>query len=108
MLHRFREDVGGKITGLELDCLEAPLGEIILKSVPTHFGKDIDIFPVWNIIQVVQIAPLKGGQLNVPNYGLLKERFRNVITIDREALYSDIKYYKKKQQKTPTQISSRY
>ena len=91
MLHRFREDVGGKITGFELDCLEAPLGETtILKSVPRHLGKDIDIFPVWNIIQAVQIEPLKGGQWNVPNYGLLKERFRNVITIDREALYSDI------------------
>ena len=105
MLHRFREDVGGKITGFELDCLEAPLGETtILKSVPRHLGKDIDIFPAWNIIQAVQIEPLKGGQWNVPNYGLLKERFRNVVTIDREALYSDIKYYKK----NPTRISSRY
>ena len=94
MLHRFREDVGGKITGFELDYLEAPLGETtILKSVLRHLGKDIDIFPVWNIIQAVQIESLKGGQWNVPNYGLLKERFRNVITIDREALYSDIKHY---------------
>ena len=91
MLHRFREDVGEKITGLELDCLEAPLGETTtLKSVQRHLGKDIDIFPVWNIIQAVQIEPLKGVQWNVPNYGLLKERFRNVIAVDREALYSGI------------------
>ena len=91
MLHRFREDVGGKITRFELDCLEALLGETaILKSVLRHLGKDIDIFPVWNIIQPLQIEPLKGGSWNFPNYGLLKERFRNVITIDREALYSDI------------------
>ena len=42
------------------------------------------------------------------NYGLLKERFRNVIIIDREALYSDILNVTKKPKKTPARISSRY
>lgn len=86
-LHRFKEDVDGPVTGVELDCLVPPVGETtILKSVPSTRPRDIGIFSLHNIVDIVDVEPLKGHQWNVPNYNRLKERFNRAIYIDRELL----------------------
>ena len=90
-LHRFREDVNGPIIGFELDCLETAVGDTtVLKSRPKTLQRDIDVFSVWNIIDTVEVTPLKGDQWSVPNYGELKIKFKNVVNMDRKELYESL------------------
>ena len=90
-LHQFCDDADGCVTGFELDCLEAPVGETtVLKSRPKTLQRDTDIFPIFNIIDQVKVEPLRGDQWSVPNYRELKEKFKRAIMIDRDELFGVI------------------
>ena len=51
LLRRYLADVDGPTVSVDLDCLELAIGSPkILSDSPTHLGKDIDTFDVFNII----------------------------------------------------------
>ena len=59
---RFLDDVDGPVEGIEFDCLKPHVGTgTILLSVPEHLQRDVDIFPLRNIIDgPLKVIPLKG------------------------------------------------
>lgn len=65
----FRKDFDSSATELEPDCLEPPTRFTnILRSVPETRPRDIGIFPINNMIEIVNVEPMKDGNWKVLNY----------------------------------------
>ena len=63
--------------------------ETCLRSVPEHLERDVDVFPAYCIIDgPLHVIPLNGGQLEIPEYTNLKEKFERVEKMDRKTIYS--------------------
>lgn len=96
-LRRFLLEKDGPISALEIDCLKLHVGcNSILKSVPIHFGPDIDVFLAKNIIAgPLEVHPLINGRWNVPSYEKTKKLYTRCCKIDRDALYTKFQMFLK-------------
>ena len=57
----------------------------ILECVPEHLGRDISIFPLYNIIaDLLELLPMKNYKWNVTNYEKVKGVFKECEKIDRQ------------------------
>ena len=56
-----------------------------LECVPEHLGRDISIFPLYNIIaDLLEVLPMKNYKWNVTNYEKVKGVFKECEKIDRQ------------------------
>ena len=66
----------------------------VLESVPAHLGRDIFIFPLYNIIagplQVLPMKEMECHKWNVTNYEKVKEVFKECEKIDRQDILNRI------------------
>ena len=89
---RFLEDENGPAHGLEIDCLKPHVGQgNVLASVPDHMPRDLDFFPVCNIISGrLRVEPLKGSKWRVPKFAAGKRVFNDVKSINRRELATNL------------------
>ena len=92
LLRRYLADVDGPTVSVDLDCLELAIGSPkILSDSPTHLGKDIDTFDVFNIIAGPLEASFWGGnKWNVPAYPAVVGTFKVVVKLQREENYRQL------------------
>ena len=74
----FLSDENGKAYAPELESLKPKIGsETILESVPQHLGRDISVYPLYNIIAgPLEVIPMKNNKWN--KYSSLRERKRSL------------------------------
>ena len=81
-------DENGTVEAFQIDCLKPRVGTgTVLDGIPSHLPRDLEIFPISNIIsEPLRMIPLKGNRWDVPDYNNLEAFFKEVIKIDREAV----------------------
>ena len=84
---RFLYDEGGPVTAIELDCLKPRIESGTVLESYDNQHKDIDRFPIHNIIASISVIPLRNNKWDVPQYQTLEEKFKRMIKIDRELLF---------------------
>ena len=91
-VRRFMDDVNGPVTALEIESLKPHVGSgNILESIPEHLERDIDVFPIFNVIDgPLKVIPLKGGRWEVSAYESLKQKFEAAIIVDRKTLCKEL------------------
>ena len=77
---------------MEVESLKLKVGAgTILESVPAHLGRDISIFPLYNIIaDPLEVLLMKNNKWNVTNYEKVKEVFKECKKIDRKDIFNRI------------------
>ena len=71
-------DENGNPYAVEVESLKLKAGSgTILESVPEQLGRNISIFPLYNIIAgPLEVLPMKNNEWNVTNYENVKEVFK--------------------------------
>ena len=92
VIRRFLEDPDSLASGLELDCLKPPTGnDGILEELPSHLARDIDIFPLYNIIAgPLEATLMKGNKWLFKSYQDVKATFAMVKKIEREKDFGNL------------------
>ena len=85
-LRRFLSDKDGHATLIEVECLKSKCGTgTEFESTPSHLPKDIETFPIYNVIAGPLVATmLKGNRWDIPEYGYVKKTFDIVGKVDRK------------------------
>ena len=91
-IHRFLSDENGKAYALEMETRKPKIGNgSILESVPKHLGRDISVYPLYNIItRPLEVIPMKNNKWNIPAYESVKEVFSKCEKIDRENIFNRV------------------
>ena len=78
ILRMLLSDENGNPYAVEVESLKLKAGSgTILESVPEHLGRNISIFPLYNIIAgPLEVLPMKSNEWNVTNYENVKEVFK--------------------------------
>ena len=87
ILKRFLEDEEGPVESLEIRCLKNKIGsDTILGDTPAHCS-DISLFSLENFIYgPLEVIPVRGNKINVPDYPLVLKHFNSVKNIDRSIM----------------------
>ena len=89
---RFLSDENRKAYALEMESLKPKIGSgTILESVPQHLGRDISVYPLYNVIAgPLEVISMKNNKWNIPAYHSVKEVFSKCEKIDRENIFNRI------------------
>ena len=89
---RFLKDADGPIDGLELDCLNLPIGlPIILNERPTQLERDLGFFRTYNIFGgPLNAKYISGTKWEIPEYPNVVKIYNAVVKLDREETHSCI------------------
>ena len=86
---RFLEDENRNGTHIKLNCLKLhiPGSNGYIESIPSHLGKDLTMFPIYDLIaSPSNVTYIKGGKWSFDDYVNIEKLFTLVCRMDSKLI----------------------